>query len=183
MTALILTLLVPGLGQLYYGKNGRGILMILLGITPLYLLVLIWSLIDVVMLNNSGAVPVYKPKDALWAIVILIFIVPTFLFIAICGVVSAGEWYSNHYVFPEQTRHEIHQITQSLMEYHSEFGRYPDSIGAIVKGNPIRTGWYCDSWGNPYHYSISDDGKYCTLISMGQDRTLNTGDDIQLSNH
>lgn len=183
MIPIILTLLVPGLGQLYYGKNIRGIVMIILGITPLYLLVLTWSLIDVVMLNHAGAVPVYKPKDAWWTIAILVVIVPAFLFIVILSAITAGQWYSNHYTFPEQTRHEIRQISKSLSDYHAEFGMYPASLNDIAKESPIRAEWHNDSWGQPYHYDVSEDGNSFNLISGGPDMTLNTRDDIMASDH
>ena len=184
MIALILSILLPGLGQLYYGEKWSWTsLCCFLGLQPLYIVALVWSIVDIIILNKQGVLPAYKPKEAVWAVVILVFIVPVFLFISFYGIFSVGQWYSNKYIFPGQTLSEIQQISNTVDDFYSTYGKYPNSIDEIVKNNPIRNEWYKDSWGQPYHYKVSADGMSYTLISKGSDMSLNTDDDILKSNN
>ena len=64
MLAIVLSLLFPGLGQLYYGKWIRAALMVILGVTPLYPVALVWSVIDAYRLSRSGAQPQLSAKES-----------------------------------------------------------------------------------------------------------------------
>lgn len=178
MIAIVLSILLPGLGQFYYGKNIRASCMVLLGLTPLYPLVLIWTIIDIVILNRRGAVPVYKARDAVWAIIILVVIIPVFIVIAVTGLYTVGDWYSETFVLPEQTKTEGRQIASAILEFNSTHGYLPDNIDELIKNYPLRAGWLKDSWGEPYFYEKIGDGKEFRLISKGPDRELNTEDDL-----
>ena len=152
--------------------------MVLLGLTPLYPIVLIWTIIDIIILNKKGAVPKYTTKNAAWAIVILVVIIPIFIFVAFSGLFAIGSWYSDKYVLPEQTMTEGHQIATAIMEYHETYGKYPESINDLTKSYPLRAGWIRDSWKEPYIYELfENEGKF-RVISKGRDRKLGTDDDI-----
>jgi TM2 domain-containing membrane protein YozV len=178
MIALVLSILLPGLGQFYYGKNIRAICMVLLGLTPLYPIVLIWTIIDIIILNKKGAVPKYTTKNAAWAIVILVVIIPAFIFIAVSGLFAMGSWYSDKYVFPEQTMTEGRQIATAIHEFHSSYGKFPESIKDLTRNYPIRVGWIKDSWKEPYFYEVIENKEKFRLISKGRDRKFGTDDDL-----
>jgi hypothetical protein len=178
MIALILSILLPGLGQFYYGKNIRAIFMVLLGLSPLYPLVLIWTIIDILILNKKEAVPVYKLKDAIWAMAILVVIIPAFIFIAATGLFAVGNWYSEKYVLPERTLDEGNQIAAAIRDYNSFNGYLPANLNELIDNLPLRAGWLKDSWGEPYHYKKLNDGAHFKLVSKGPDKVLNTADDF-----
>lgn len=180
MIAIVLSILLPGLGQLYYGKNIRAILMVLLGLTPLYPLVLIWTVIDIIILNKNGATPKYSKKDAAWAIVILLVIIPAFVIIAVSGLFAVGDWYSEKFVIPEQTTYEGANIVSAIQVYKESYGKYPSGISELINGRPLRSGWGEDGWGEPYYFEVLENGSDFRLISKGRDRTINTDDDIVL---
>jgi hypothetical protein len=178
MVALVLSILLPGLGQFYYGKNIRAIFMVMLGLTPLYPLVLIWTIIDIVLLNKKGVAPVYKFKDAIWAMALLVVIIPAFIFITAAGLFAVGDWYSEKYVLPERTINEGNQIAAAIREFNSSNGYLPGHIDDLIVNLPLRAGWLKDSWEEPYHYEKINDGTQFRLVSKGPDKVLNTGDDI-----
>ena len=152
--------------------------MVLLGLTPLYPFVLIWTIIDIVLLNKGGAAPVYKLKDAIWAMAILVVIIPAFIFIAATGLFAVANWYSENYVLPERTISEGNQIAAAIREFDSSNGYLPDNILELTDNYPLRAGWLKDSWGEPYQYEKLKDGMSFRLLSNGPDRVLNTEDDI-----
>ncbi len=178
MVALVLSILVPGLGQFYYGRNIRALCMVLLGLTPLYPLVLIWTLIDIIVLNKKGACPVYKLKEALWVIAVLVLVVPLFIIVAAKGLFAVGDWYSGKYILPEQTIKEGNDIALAIKAFNESKGQLPDQIKDLTDGFPLRAGWLRDSWGETYHYEKLNDGSDFKLISKGPDRVLATKDDI-----
>jgi hypothetical protein len=89
MLALILSIIFPGLGQFYYGKNKRGIAMLILALTPLYPVALVWSVIDILRLNKQGITPKFRFKEAMWSILPFVLIIPLCLFIAFSGMTRA----------------------------------------------------------------------------------------------
>ena len=156
--------------------------MAIIGLTPLFPVAFIWSIVDVILLNKEGAKPAYQPKDAIWAIAILVIIVPAFLFTVFFSTLSVSKWYSNKYILPKQTVIEGNQIANTISDFNVEFGRFPNTISEIVKNNPIRASWHKDSWGQPYYYEISENGHSFTLSSKGPDKIQGTEDDINISN-
>ncbi len=182
MLPLILSIIVPGLGQLYYGKNIRGIIMLLLGLTPLYPAALIWSVIDIIRLNKKGIAPHYQKKDVVWAVIILVFIIPVFFLILILGGFSVASWYTDNYVKPEQTLEEGNKIVSALQKYKENEGKYPDNIQVVIGDRPVRKGWIKDAWEQNYIYELTEDGKNFNLTSKGKDKVLNTEDDIIFNN-
>ena len=152
--------------------------MILLGLTPLYPLVMVWTIIDIILLNKKGATPVYKLKDAVWAIAILIVIIPVFIVIATTGLFAVGNWYSDKYVLPEQTTNEGNNIAAAIIEFNTSQGHLPNQLSDLTNGFPLRAGWLKDSWGEPYHYEKFNDGTDFKLISKGPDKVFATKDDM-----
>ena len=178
MIPLILSILLPGLGQFYYGKNVRAILMLILAISPLYPAALVWSVIDVLRLNKQGIQPRFEAKEAVWAIVLLLVIIPTCLFIAFSGMFAVGRWYSDNFVKANASYEEGNQIFSAIQRYHKRSGEHPTDISGLIQGIPIRSGWTTDGWGEEYVYEVIDDGQDFRLISKGKDRTLGSEDDI-----
>jgi len=178
MLPLILSILLPGLGQFYYGKNLRAILMLLLAITPLYPVALIWSVVDVLRLSKQGIQPRFQKKEAVWAVVLLLVIIPMCLFIAFSGMFTVGRWYSDTFIRANNSREEGNQIVSAIQRYHERSGKYPADISTLTQGIPIRSGWTTDGWGEEYVYQVTDDGRAFRLVSKGKDRALGTEDDI-----
>lgn len=178
MLPLILSILLPGLGQFYYGKNIRAIVMLLVALTPLYPLALVWSIIDVLRLNKQGIEPKFQKREAVWAIVIFLVIIPLCLFVAFSGMLSVASWYSNNYIRPKATLEEGNRIVSAIQNHHSHSGKYPPDISTIIGGIPVRAGWKTDEWGESYIYEITNNGQDFKLLSKGKDRILGTEDDI-----
>ena len=152
--------------------------MVLLGLTPLYPIVLIWTIIDIILLKKKGAAPAYKLKDAIWAIVLLVIIIPVFIVVAVTGLYAVGNWYSEKYVLVEQTINEGNHIATAIREFKSSNGYLPEQIADLTNNFPLRAGWLKDSWGEPYHYQKLNSGTDFRIVSKGPDRALNTEDDI-----
>jgi TM2 domain-containing membrane protein YozV len=178
MIGIILSIIFPGLGQFYYGKNGRAIAMLILGITPLYPIALVWSIIDIVRLNKKGEAPKFEKKEAIWGIIVLLVIIPICFLILFFGSFTLFNWYSEAYNKPRITMEEGNDIVRALNKYKKEKEHYPEDLQTIISGSPIRARWSSDAWGQSYHYEVSTDKKTFKLISKGKDKTLETEDDI-----
>ena len=81
MIAIILTIIFPGLGQIYYGKTTKGIIMIILTFVPfLYPFILIWSIIDCIKLRKEQQVEPITRKEAITAIIIFFICVSKIIY-------------------------------------------------------------------------------------------------------
>ena len=178
MLALILSILLPGLGQFYYGKNGRAILMLLAALTPLYPLALIWSIIDVLRLNKQGLQPKFEAREAVWAIVLVLVIIPLCLVVAFSGMFALGKWYSNSFISKNATLEEGERIVSILQSHHANSGKYPKDLNSLIEGIPVRSGWKTDAWGEAYFYEVENGGDGFRLVSKGKDRIFGTEDDL-----
>jgi len=106
MIAVALSIIFPGLGQLYFGRWVRGAAMILAGATPLYPLALVWSAIDAYRLSRAGAQPQFSKKEAM-AVVLLLLLAPL-CFGAL--VITAGKslnWLQAEYLDRSATQAEV----------------------------------------------------------------------------
>jgi hypothetical protein len=178
MIAIILSFLFPGLGQIYLGKNWKGVTMIVLGITPLYPVALIWSIIDIIRLNKKGLIPVFSRQETIRATVLFIVVIPLCFFILGFGgsyLIRAFNK-SNQ---PRLTEKEGREIADAIDRFQGQTGKLPESISDLIRLRPPRSGWRTDSWGNNYIYNPRGDGTY-TLASIGADGKLNTSDDIAI---
>ncbi len=178
MLGIILSIIFPGLGQFYYGKNGRAIGMLLLGLTPLYPVALVWSVIDIIRLNKKGEAPKIEKKEAIWGVIFLLVIIPVCFLILFYGSFSLFNWYSETYNKPRITMEEGRDIVRALNKYKKEKEYFPDDLQTLISGSPIRSRWDSDAWGQSYHYEVSGDKTIFKLISKGKDKKLGTEDDI-----
>ena len=178
MIGIILSIIFPGLGQFYYGKNGRAIAMMILGITPLYPIAFLWSIIDIVRLNKKGEAPKFEKKETIWGIIFLLVIIPLCFLILFYGSFTLFNWYSEAYNKPRIALEEGNDIVKVLNKYKKETDHYPEDLQTLISGSPIRSRWASDAWGQSYHYEVSTDKKIFKLISKGKDKTLGTEDDI-----
>lgn len=177
MIAIVLSILLPGLGQFYYGKNVRAIVMFVLALTPLYPIALIWSVIDIVRLNRQGIQPAFELKEAMWAILLLLVVVPVCLFVAFSGMFALGQWYSNKHLKAAATIEEGNTMASAIHRYHKRTGKYPTDISTLMGNIPVRSSWRTDGWGELYVYELEDGGSL-RLLSKGKDGILGTEDDI-----
>ena len=165
MIPLILSILLPGLGQFYYGKYVRAIFMLLLTFTPFYPIALIWTIIDIIILNKKGIEPKFSKKEAVWTIVILIVIIPACLILGFIGVLSLGHRIANNYIKPNATVEEGQKIISAIHRYHKNSGKFPPDIYTLIGNIPVRSGWRIDGWGEPYIYELEKDGQNFKLLS------------------
>jgi hypothetical protein len=179
MLPIVLSVLFPGLGQIYYGRTNSGLIMILLSLIPfLYPFVLIYSVFDVIRLKRKGYIPKYTGEQAIKGALIIIGIFILAGFILAFGSIRLLAWYSDDYINPQLTREEGIKIVKSLKSYHKSYKKYPESIESLIGDNPIRKDWRSDAWGEPYIYELAKDNKSFKLVSKGKDRKLDTQDDI-----
>jgi hypothetical protein len=181
MIPIVLSILIPGLGQIYLGKNWRGVLMVVLGITPLYPAVLVWSAIDAFRLNEQGVTPRFSRREGLWAIAILAVIVPVSMFLVAHLIFTGWESYQDRYSRPDETRKEATSIIQALEASRERHGKYPTALEAVIGQRPLRRDWHTDAWGNRYRYTVTPAGESFRLSSPGSDGEFGTDDDLSFS--
>jgi hypothetical protein len=179
MLPIVLSILFPGLGQIYYGRTVSGLTMILLSLVPfLYPFVLVCSIVDVIRLKRKGYIPKYTGEQATKGVLIIFGIFILAGFILALGSIRLFAWYSDDYIKPQLTKNEGTKIIKSIKSYHNGYRKYPESIESLIRDNPIRKDWRSDAWGEPYIYEIAKDKQNFKLVSKGKDRTLGTQDDI-----
>jgi len=181
MVGTLLALLFPGLGQFYYGKPLRGSMMLLLGVTPLYPIALLWSVVDAYRLHRRGVSPVYDRREAAWAIVIVMVVVPLGLGTAGILVLRTFSWYRATHLNVSATAAEMQQIALALDESKEASGRYPHHLRDLAAGRPLRMDWLTDAWGRPFRYETGPGDLTFTLTSVGRDGILGTADDMSIA--
>ena len=152
--------------------------MLIIALTPLYPIALVWSIIDVIRLNKQEIQPRFAKKEAIWAIVILLVVVPVLAILAFSGMLSVGQWFSDKYLKSNATIEEGNNIASAIHRHYKNSGKYPTDIDTLIGSIPIRSGWKTDRWNEPYVYEVLNDGENFKLISKGQDRNFGTEDDI-----
>jgi hypothetical protein len=178
MIGIVLSVIFPGLGQFYYGKWVRGTIMLLGGVTPAYPLVLVWSVVDAYRLSRQGIQPQYSKREVVAAVVLCLVVVPLcFAGLAVMAGTSIAWWRDSH-LNRSATIAQGSEITAALLDYKAEMHRFPDDLGPLIQGRPLRSGWQKDGWGRPYDYRVEDNGKKFRLISAGRDGQFGTGDDL-----
>ncbi len=181
MIAIILSIIFPGLGQIYYGKTWRGIIMILLSFIPFaYPFILVWSIIDCINLRKKYNPDPLSRKEAITAIIIFLVVIPGLFLLIITGGLTVVNYISHNYTKPNTTKKEIVDISNSIIEYKAANNKLPNSIHNIVGSRPLRKSWLTDSWNNPYLYVIEEDSSF-SIISKGKDGLKYTEDDIKIT--
>ncbi|MBK3519888.1 type II secretion system protein GspG [Carboxylicivirga marina] len=182
MLAIILSIILPGLGQLYYGKVFKGLVMIFLTFVPfIYPFVLIWSIYDCVQLRKKVSIDPITQKETALALVIGFIIVPIVAIGLYTGVSVVGNKISNQYLKKNYTLTEMKKMQLDLEKTLHKNGSYPENLSELVGHKPLNETLYTDAWGNMYHYEKKDDNSY-KLMSNGVDGISGTNDDIVLSN-
>lgn len=185
MIALFLTLLFPGLGHFYCGKNKKALILVGLSFIPfMYPFTLLYGLYDVYKLNKSGLVPVLSRREAITVILVSIAVPLAFIFTVFfigpkvyVSTMSAIKNVSN----PKVNKQTMNDIVYALERYYVHNKRYPRNLSDIITDNPMRKKWLTDPWGNPYVYSTDRKRSSFKLISPGKDEERNTSDDIVIS--
>lgn len=181
MIAIFLSILFPGLGQLYYGKTGKGLLMIALCFLPfIYPLVLIWSIYDCIQLRKTEKVDAITRKQAITALLIGFVIIPLLTVVFIGGAIHSSTYISNTIFKASNTEKEMREISVQLDKYKQKNNTYPENLVAIVGRSPIRQTYLTDSWGNLYRYKKTSENSFI-ITSAGLDNTFDTVDDLQLN--
>jgi len=179
MIPIVLSILFPGLGQIYYGRTDSGLTMVLLSLVPfLYPFVLVYSIIDVIRLKRKGYFPRYTGEQATKGVLIIFGIFVLSGFILAFGSIRLLSWYSEDYTKPQLTKTEGDGIIKSIKSYYDGYQQYPEDIESLIRDNPLRKDWRSDEWDEPYVYEVGRDSESFKLLSKGKDRILGTQDDI-----
>ncbi len=178
MLPVVLSIVFPGLGQLYFGKWVRAAFMILLGASPVYPVALVWSVVDAYKLARAGTPPQFSSRETVVAVVLLVVVVPAC--VAALAFTAAGTfgWLKDEYLDKAATKDEGAEITRAIIEYQSQTGRYPENLAVLVQGRPLRADWLTDGWGRPYEYRLEGGGRSFRLSSAGRDGRFGTSDDL-----
>ena len=177
MIGIILSVIFPGLGQLYNKQYWLGAAMLILGLTPLYPFILIWSIIDSVRYAKENQ-DSFTKKETKTMLIVGFVVIP----IIFAGIVTLtfmlGKALSNNYWKPNKTNTELTEIRFAVEKYKNSKGEYPENLYEVIGNNPIRKDWQTDAWGNIYEYNLSDDGQKLEIRSSGKDQKFNTDDDL-----
>ena len=115
MLSIILSILFPGLGQIYLGRTSSGLTMLLLSLIPfLYPFVLIYSIFDVILLKRKGLAPKYTKDQAIKGVFIifglLVFAGAIFSFVSI----RLATYYSESHIKSQSSKDEGTKIVKSI---------------------------------------------------------------------
>jgi hypothetical protein len=180
MIAIILSIIFPGLGQIYYGKTWRGILMIVLALIPFaYPFILVWSIIDCINLRKKVNPDPVTRKEAITAIVLFFVIIPLFTYVLFIGGLQAIEFITHNYSNPRNTKSELSDIANAVNKYQDKSAKMPTSLYDLIGSKPLRQSWTTDSWGNSYIFTIEQDSSI-TISSKGKDGVPDTEDDLKI---
>ncbi|WP_289056050.1 type II secretion system protein GspG [Carboxylicivirga marina] len=183
MIGIILSIIFPGLGQVYFKKNGKGILMMILAIIPfIYPFILIWSIIDCIYLNKKiNKQDRLSLKETVIGIGIFFVVVPLVIYALFLGLFKLQDNLTDNYFNPKNTRRELKEIKVELDKYYNYHETYPTNYTDFVNSKPIWANWETDSWQNKYNYILINSESF-KLVSLGRDEILGTDDDIEISN-
>lgn len=190
---LILSALLPGLGQIYLRDFLKGVFMFAIPITfgiiidlipfvYLYLLSLIWSLTDLYLITERKETKEKAIKSLIFAILIVIIIIPTLFYLFMVSMKTGGNYVASEFLNTDRTKEEMLQIANALDKYNSYYKKYPANFNEFINSKPIWSDWQSDSWKNEYKYIINADSTKYLLISAGKDQIFDTADDLLQEN-
>jgi len=183
MIGVLLTIVVPGLGHLYYGFNKKAFTLIalyLLGwVFPLcYVILYPYALYDIWGICKGNYSPKWNRADAV-TIILAVLVGPTLAFLLWISIApSVLNYYQNTWSFPNIVSTRGKEIVRAIERFYVKYGEYPGEIQNLVNGNPLRKRWLFDPWGNPYYYEINDSQNGYILLSLGPDGSKGTADDL-----
>lgn len=196
--AAILSVLIPGLGQIYCRRWGRGLLVLFGTIfasaifPPFGLLISIgiwiWGIVDAYRI--AGVLQGYGPagegpmidisrlslrgidmRQALTYIGIPVGIVALLAILVVFTLARYGLWDNR------SSRKRLEPLMAKIEAYKNETGSYPGSLQDLIDPtDPIEKKQLRDPWGRPYIYRTTVRG--FELFSAGKDRQPATDDDI-----
>lgn len=183
MLVTLLTIIVPGLGHLYYGYNKKAFLLIGLSILsayfiPIAFLLYPYALYDIWKISKKGPKPKFKKIEGVQVILIGLLMPIVLILIWAVSTPYLIRYYQNNISFPNKVLSEGGEIVEGLENYHQSFGQYPEKLALIIEGIPLRKRWENDSWGRPYYYKVNELKDSYILLSCGPDGLLYTDDDL-----
>ncbi|MBI2891035.1 MAG: type II secretion system protein GspG [Nitrospirae bacterium] len=195
--AVLLALLLPGLGHLYLGAWGRGFAFLLGSVLPGLLLrpvglvgsvaVWIWSVVDAYRLaraRREAAPPSATVVDGhalethrLALSAYLPFVVVPIGIIALLVAVGAFFMGRRSMRVDEDPASAAGRVIERIEAYHAEHGAYPETLDEVSPtDDPIERKRALDAWGRPLVYRKTESG--FSLFSAGPDAQPDTTDDI-----
>ena len=187
MLETFLTVILPGLGHLYYGYTKKAFCLIGLSILaayfiPLYLLLYPYALYDIWKISKTEQKPTFEKSDAVKVIVIGL-LVPAILILAwSISIPYFIKFYQNNVSFPNKVLIDGREISTALENYYQSYGYYPEKLAIIIEGRPLRKRWENDLWGRPYYYKTNEMRNSYILLSCGPDGLKGTADDYLIKN-
>lgn len=82
-------------------------------------------------------------------------------------------------VFPEKTKQEISEMSNRMVNWKENLGKYPTELNELIGNNPLRQDWKKDAWNREYEFTITENGKGFLITSAGSDGKFHTDDDIK----
>jgi hypothetical protein len=185
MLATLLTIIVPGLGHLYYGYKKKAFIIIVLFLLgafflPLLIGIYIYALYDIWKILETKPKPVFSKSDAFIVVAIGLMVPVSIILLWVSILPPVTKYYRNEVSYPKLASEEGRRIRDALDKYYISHKAYPDKLELIVGGNPTRKRWLIDPWERPYEYITDESEKSYSLRSYGADGIRNTSDDIVL---
>ena len=133
------------------------------------------------MLLGAGLVSVTKKSEPItitYATVKKSLLIAMVTAISVIFLVVVAFFFSRNYFNKRDTLNEGKEIELGLQQYKGSTHHYPIHLSLLIENNPLRKGWFEDSWGKPYKYSLTNHGTSYTLSSAGTDSKFETEDDL-----
>lgn len=184
----ILSIFLPGAGQIVLKDYGKGALMLFLSIglgliVPfipiqyLFIGTMIWSLVDLYLKTEKTEGKAKAAKNLIFSLIVVIILIPAVFYLSIISFSIGGDYVKDSILYSKHTDSELTEIAKELDNYFYNHKNYPNDFEEFVRTKPIWGHWKTDSWGNKYLYQQHDSLDY-KLISSGKDGKFNTEDDL-----
>ena len=189
--AFILTLFLPGAGQIIMKDYLKGSIMIILSmgigfftlmLFPfLYYGTMLWAFIDLYLKVSKAE---GKSNSVLYLVMGIIgaaVVIPIIFYLFLYTFIIGGEKLTEKVFNSRNTDSEMTEISDALKKYHAHYKTYPTDYADFIDSKPIWSNWDKDSWGEYYVYQLIDSNNY-QLVSSGKDREMGTDDDLIMIN-
>lgn len=184
----ILSIFLPGAGQIVLKEYGKGALMLFISIglglivpfLPIQYLftgTMIWSLVDLYFKTEKTEGKAKAVKNLIFSLIVVIILIPAVIYLSIISFSIGGDYVKDSIFNSKNTDNELTEISKELDNYFHNHKNYPNDFEEFVRTKPIWENWKTDSWGNKYLYQQQDSLNY-KLTSSGKDGKFNTEDDL-----